>query len=157
MDDLTVARAVHVLAVIHWMGGVAFATAVILPAIAAFEEPSRRLALFEAIERRFSAQVRVSVPVAGLSGFYMAWRLDAWERFLEPSGWWLAAMVLVWLLFMAILFVVEPLLLRGWFHRRATAEPEATFRRMQGAHWILLLAGTMTAAAGVLGAHGLLG
>ena len=64
MDDLTVARAVHVLAVIHWIGGVAFVTAVILPAIAAFEEPSRRLALFEAIERRFSAQVKVSVPMA---------------------------------------------------------------------------------------------
>lgn len=157
MDDLTVARAVHVLALIHWIGGVAFVTAVILPAIAVFEVPSRRLVLFEAIERRFSAQVKVSVPVAGFSGFYMAWRLDAWERFLEPSGWWLTAMVLVWLLFMVILFVVEPLLLRGWFHRRAMAEPEATFRRVQSAHWILLLAGTTTAAAGVLGAHGLLG
>lgn len=70
MDDLTVARAIHVLAVIHWMGGVAFVTAVILPALAVFEQPSRRLALFEAIEHRFAAQVKVSVPVAGLSGFY---------------------------------------------------------------------------------------
>jgi uncharacterized membrane protein len=157
MDDLTVARAVHVLAVIHWIGGVAFVTAVILPAIAAFEEPSRRLALFEAIEHRFSAQVRVSVPVAGFSGLYMAWHLDAWERFHEPSGWWLAAMVLVWLLFMAILFVVEPLLLRGWFHRRVAADPAGTFRRLQRAHAILLLIAATVAAAGVLGAHGLLG
>ncbi len=54
MDDLTLARAVHVLAVIHWIGGVAFVTAVILPAFVVFEEPSRRLALFEAIEHRFS-------------------------------------------------------------------------------------------------------
>ncbi len=157
MDDLTAARAIHVLAVIHWMGGVAFVTAVILPALAVFEEPSRRLALFEAIEHRFAAQVKVSVPVAGLSGFYMAWRLDAWERFLAPSGWWLTAMALVWLLFMAILFVVEPLLLGGWFRQRATADPHGTFRRLQRAHWVLLLAGTTTAAAGVLGAHGLLG
>jgi uncharacterized membrane protein len=35
MDDITLARAVHVLAVVHWMGGVAFVTLVILPAIAA--------------------------------------------------------------------------------------------------------------------------
>jgi len=157
MDDLTVARAVHVLAVIHWIGGVAFVTAVILPAIAAFEEPSRRLALFEAIEHRFSAQVKVSVPVAGLSGAWMAWRLDAWSRFLEPAGWWLTAMALVWLLFVAILFVVEPLLLRGWFHRRVAADPTGTFRWLQRAHVILLLAGMAVAAAGVLGAHGLLG
>ncbi|MDP1910091.1 MAG: hypothetical protein Q8K85_17475 [Hyphomicrobium sp.] len=157
MDDLTLARAVHVLAVIHWIGGVAFVTAVILPAIAAFEEPSRRLALFEAIEHRFSAQVKISVPVAGLSGVYMAWRLDAWSRFLEPAGWWLAAMALAWLLFMAILFVFEPLLLRGWFHRRATADPAGTFRQVQRAHAFLLLIGTAVAAAGVLGAHGMLG
>ena len=157
MDDLTLARAVHVLAVIHWIGGVAFVTAVILPAIAAFEEPSRRLALFEAIERRFSAQVKVSVPVAGLTGAWMAWRLDAWSRFLEPAGWWLAAMAFVWLLFMAILFVVEPLLLRGWFHHHATADAVGTFQRVQSAHAVLLLIGTAVAAAGVLGAHGLLG
>lgn len=157
MDDLTLARAMHVLAVIHWIGGVAFVTAVILPALAVFEEPSRRLALFEAIEHRFAAQVKVSVPVAGLSGFYMTWRLDAWERFLAPSDWWLTAMALVWLLFMAILFVVEPLLLGGWFRQRAVADPHGTFRRVQRVHWVLLAAGTTTAAAGVLGAHGLLG
>ncbi|TAJ41411.1 MAG: hypothetical protein EPO55_05615 [Reyranella sp.] len=156
MDDLTVARAIHVLAVIHWFGGVAFVTAVILPAIAALEEPSRRFALFEAIEHRFSAQVKISVPVAGLSGAWMVWRLDAWSRFLEPAGWWLAAMALVWLLFMAILFVVEPLLLRGWFHRHVAADPAGTFRRLQRAHAFLLLIGTTVSAAGVFGAHGLL-
>ncbi len=157
MDDFTVARAVHVLAVIHWIGGVAFVTLVILPAIAAFEDPLRRLALFEAIEHRFSAQVKISVPVAGLSGAYMAWRLDAWGRFLEPAGWWLAAMAVVWLLFMVVLFIVEPLLLRGWFHRRAVADPAGTFRRLQRVHVLLLLAGMTVAAAGVLGAHGMLG
>ena len=116
MDDVTVARAIHVLAVIHWMGGVAFVTAVILPSVAAIAEPARRLALFEAVEGRFSAQVRLSVPLAGLSGFYMAERLDAWDRFLQPAGWWLWAMALLWLLFMAILFVVEPFVPVSYTH-----------------------------------------
>ena len=31
MDDVTVARALHVLAVVHWIGGVAIVTLVILP------------------------------------------------------------------------------------------------------------------------------
>ena len=109
MDDLTLARAVHVLAVIHWIGGVAFVTAVILPVLAVFDEPSRRLALFEVIEHRFSAQVKVSVPLAGFSGAYMAWRVDSWSQFLEPARWWLAAMVLVWALFMALIWLVV-----GW-------------------------------------------
>lgn len=157
MDDVTVARAVHVLAILHWFGGVAFVTAVILPAVARLAEPARRLALFEEIERRFAGQVRVSVPLAGLSGAYMAERLDMWPRFVEPSGWWLMAMAIVWLLFMAILFVLEPLLLHDWFARRALADPDGAFALAQRLHWVLLAAGTLTAVAGVLGAHGVLG
>jgi uncharacterized membrane protein len=157
MDDITIARAVHVLAVVHWFGGVAMVTAVVLPGMAVIAGTADRLALFEAIEGRFSAQVRVSVPLAGLSGFYMVERLGLWRRFLEPAGWWLAAMLLVWLLFMLILFVVEPVLLRGWFRRHARADPERVFRLMQRAHWLLLTVGAVTAGAAVLGAHGLLG
>lgn len=156
MDDVTVARALHILAVIHWMGGVGFVTAVILPAVTSIADPSGRLALFEIIESRFAAQVKVSVPVAGLTGAYMAERLDAWGRFVEPAGWWLAAMAIIWFLFMAILFVVEPLVLRGWFQRRAIDDPDGTFRLIQRAHWGLLAAGAATATAAVLGAHGLL-
>ena len=157
MDDVSVARAVHVLSVIHWMGGVAFVTMVVLPAIMAVAEPHRRLALFEAVESRFSAQVKVSVPLAGLSGAYMAERLDDWERFLRPANWWLMAMALLWLLFMAILFVVEPFVLAGRLRRWAASDPDGTFRFIERAHWVLLCAGAVVAAAGVLGAHGLLG
>ena len=157
MDDVTIARAVHVLAVIHWMGGVAFVTMVILPSAAAIAEPARRLAFFESVEHRFSAQVKVSIPLAGLSGIYMAERLDAWHRFVEPAGWWLAAMALLWLLFMAMLFVVEPLVLRGHFHRRIAGDTAGAFRLMQRTHWVLLASGAVVAAAAVLGAYGLLG
>ncbi len=156
MDDVTIARAVHVLAVIHWMGGVAFVTAVVLPAVVVVPA-TRRLALFESVEQRFARQVRVSVPLAGISGFYMAERLDAWDRFLEPAGWWLAAMAALWLVFMAILFVVEPFVVRDWFHARALADPDGAFSLVQALHWILLSAGAVIAAAGVLGAHGVLG
>jgi uncharacterized membrane protein len=157
MDDVTIARALHIVAVVHWMGGVAFVTTVVLPAVSAITDPSRRFELFEAVEHRFSAQVKVSVPVAGLSGAYMAERLDSWGRFVGSDGWWLMAMAVVWLAFMVILFVIEPFVLRDWFHQRATADPAGTFRLVQRVHWGLLAAGTATAAAGVLGAHGFLG
>jgi uncharacterized membrane protein len=155
MDDVALARMVHVLAVLHWFGGVAFVTSVVLPAVSRLAE--RRLEMFEAIEQRFARQVRVSVPLAGLSGAYMAERLDAWPRFIEPAGWWLAAMAIVWLLFMAILFVLEPLVLHDWFARRALADPVGALGLVSRLHWILLTVGTVTAAAGVMGAHGVLG
>jgi uncharacterized membrane protein len=157
MDDIAVARAVHVLSILHWFGGVAFVTSIVLPAVSRLAEPAQRLALFEAIERRFAGQVRVSVPLAGLSGAYMAERLEAWQRFIEPSGWWLTAMAIVWLLFMAILFVLEPLVLHDWFNRRALGDPDGTFALVHRLHWILLAAGAATVAAGVLGVRGALG
>jgi uncharacterized membrane protein len=142
MDDVTLARAIHVLSVVHWIGGLAFVTLVVLPLC-------RRagIELFEQVERRFSAQVKVSVPLAGASGLYMAERLDLWPRFLDPAAWWLPAMLLLWVVFMAVLFVIEPLAR----HRM----PE--LRLLQRAHKVLLVVSSVVVAAAVLGAHGSLG
>jgi uncharacterized membrane protein len=148
MDDVTIARAVHILAVVHWIGGLWFVTSVILPAALALSDPARQLALFHEVERRFSGQVRISVPLAGLSGFYMAWKLGAWERFLDPAAWWLPAMVLLWLLFMVVLFVVEPLFGNSVLNRLSV---------VQAAHRLLLALAALVVGAAVLGAHGVLG
>ena len=155
-DDVVIARELHVLAVVHWIGGVSMVTIVTLPAIARSPDPAGRLAMFEAIEGRFSRQARVSVTLAGLTGFYMAYRLDAWGRFLDPGYWWMHAMVLVWAIFTFVLFVAEPLFLHASFHRRATRDPETVFAHMQRAHRVLLAISAVTIGAAVLGAHGML-
>lgn len=93
-------------------------TAVILPAVAHFSEPSCRAALFEEIEGRFSLQAKISVTLAGLSGFHMTWRLDAWDRFADPQFWWMVTMLLIWIVFTFVLFVAKPLFLHAWFRRR---------------------------------------
>lgn len=156
MDDITLARMLHVLAIVHWIGGVFMVTAVILPGIRRAVEPDRRLALFEAVEGRFSRQAKVSVTLAGLTGFHMTARLDAWDRFADPGFWWMHAMVLVWAVFTVILFIAEPLVLHRWFHARATADPVGTFALVQRGHWVLLIASLVTVGAAVLGAHGVL-
>ncbi len=151
MDDLALARAVHVVAVVHWIGGVAFVTTIILPAVA---DPARRLAWFQEVEARFSRQVKLSVPLAGASGIYMVERMDLWSRFLEPANWWLAAMALLWLLFMTILFLVEPLVARGRHRDRFMASPDRTLAIVRRVHWLLLTASVVVAASAVLGSHG---
>lgn len=156
MDDITIARALHVLSIVHWIGGVALVTAVILPAVRRLAAPEDRLAMFEAIEGRFGRQAKVSVTLAGLSGFYMTERLDAWDRFADPGFWWMHAMVLVWAIFTIVLFVAEPLILHRWFHHRAQEAPEETFAVVHRAHWVLLILSAVTVGAAVLGAHGLL-
>lgn len=154
MDDLTIARAIHVLAIVHWIGGLAFVTAVVLPAVFRLSDSARRVAAFEEIEGRFSAHAKVSVTLAGLSGLYMTWRLDAWDRFAEAAYWWMHAMVVIWALFTMVLFIAEPLFLQAWFHRRAARDPDGTLAWIRRAHWILLTASAITLAGAVLGAHG---
>ena len=156
MDDIVIARALHVLAIVHWIGGVAFVTAVMLPAVAALAEPSRRLATFEEIEGRFSFQAKFSVTLAGLTGFYMTYRLDAWDRFADLSFWWMHAMVALWALFTFVLFVAEPLFLHVWFHESAQSDPNGIFTTVQRIHWILLTLLVVTVGGAALGAHGLL-
>ena len=67
IDDIELARALHVLFIAHWIGGVSFVTLVALPLARARarSDPREAWALFEAVENRFAAQVRWSIPLAG--------------------------------------------------------------------------------------------
>lgn len=154
MDDIAIARALHVLAIVHWIGGVSMVTLVLLPSLMRSVPAADRLALFERIEGRFGKQARVSTIIAGVSGFYMTEKLDAWDRFADPSLWWMHAMVVVWVIFTFVLFVAEPLFLHRWFHERASREPEGTFRLIWRMHIILLSIGLAAVAGAVLGSHG---
>ena len=98
MDDVIVARALHVLAVVIWIGGVAMATTVALPAVRHGDLGSDKFQAFQAIEHRFAWQARTAIILVGLTGFYMTWRLDLWERFRTAGFWWMHAMVCLWLL-----------------------------------------------------------
>ena len=154
MDDVVLARALHVLAVVIWIGGVAMATTVVLPAVRRGDLGPDRLKAFQAIERRFVWQARAAVLVVGLSGLYMTARLDLWERFASPDFWWMHAMAGVWLLFAFVLFVAEPFILHARFHRLATARPDLAFAWLQRGHWLLLALASVTILGAVAGSQG---
>jgi uncharacterized membrane protein len=151
---VTVARTLHVLGVVLWIGGVGFVTTVLLPAVRRIAEPARRVELFEAIERRFAWQARGTTLLVGITGLYLTATLDLWDRFLDAGFWWMHAMVLVWLIFSAMLFVAEPLFLDRWFQRAAAARPQATFRLIERLHRLLLAISLITVAGAVAGSHG---
>jgi uncharacterized membrane protein len=156
MDDVTIARSLHVLAVVLWIGGVGFVTTVLLPALCRLPDPAQRTAMFWFVELHFSAQARLSVILVGLSGLYMLIRLDAWNRFTSLTYWWMHAMVLTWLVFATMLFVLEPLVLNRRFAERAKDNPDATLRTIQRFHVILLALSVLTILGAVAGSHGLL-
>lgn len=154
MDEFVLARVLHVLGVVLWIGGVAMVTTVLLPAVARMKSAEERIEFFEDIESRFAIQARFTTLLVGLSGFYMVHILNGWGRFAELHFWWMHAMVLVWVIFTVMLFVLEPWVLHKWFQVRAQREPEKTFKLIQRLHWFLLSISLITVMGAVAGSHG---
>lgn len=153
MDDFIIARAVHIAAVLLWIGGVAFVTLVVMPAIRSQHAPEDRLAAFHKLEGRFAPQARLWVLLAGASGLWMVWRADMWDRFGDPHAWWLHLMVVLWVIFAAMLFLIEPLFLHR--HMAASPCPARDYARMERVHRLLLGVAMVTVFGAVGGSHGL--
>ncbi|MBB1270615.1 hypothetical protein [Shewanella sp. SR44-3] len=148
------AKALHILAIVFWIGGVAFVTTVLLPALRRDQDESQRLAQFERLEGQFSFQAKFATLLAGATGFYMLHMTNAWPRLFEPSQWWLHLMIFIWAIFTLVLFVLEPLFLHRWFHAQAVKNSQRTFKLLQGMHIILLSLSLTAVFAGMIGAHG---
>ena len=154
MDDLAIARALHVFGVVLWIGGVAFVTTTLLPAVRRFEDAEDQVAFFEKVEHRFARQARWTTLLVGLSGFYLGFAMDLWDRFSQASYWWMHAMVFVWAVFTVMLFIAEPLFVHRWFRERAARDPVRTVAFVQRMHWVLLSLSLVTVVGAVLGSHG---
>ena len=154
MNEYALARALHVFGVVLWIGGVAFVTTILLPAVRRFKDEGERVEFFERVESRFAWQARFTTLLTGASGFWMVWRYDMWARFAEPAFWWMHAMVAVWAVFSLMLFVFEPLFLHRWFIERARRNPAGTFALVQRLHWFLLTFSVVTVLGAVAGSHG---
>ncbi|HHG86150.1 MAG TPA: hypothetical protein ENJ82_15480 [Bacteroidetes bacterium] len=153
-EYFTLARVLHILAVVLWIGGVAMVTTVIIPAIKRISSKADRIKTFEQIEGRFALQAKVTTLITGLTGFYMLYKLDAWERYLDHRYWWLHTMTILWVIFTVLLYILEPFVLHKIFKKYAEKNPEKAFAIMHWAHWMLLLLSLITIAGAVAGSHG---
>jgi uncharacterized membrane protein len=145
-----VARAIHILAVVAWIGGVWMVTMVLLPNLRE-RRSDDWVREFDAIERRFAPQVRIAVLLVLLSGLYMLYEYDLWDRFADARFWWMDLMVGLWVLFALMLFAIEPILA----HRLRARRGGVTLARMLWLHRVLLVLSLATIFAAVGGAHGL--
>jgi len=149
-----IARVLHVIGVVLWIGGVAFIATVLIPALRGMPDPRKSLALFGAIEGGFRRQSKFVTLITGLSGFFMLAWLDAWDRYMDVSFWWVHLMTFIWLVFTLILFVLEPLLMKRGIHAKAKRDPA---RALRVAHLMLtILTGLslITILGAIVGVHG---
>ena len=156
METAGIARALHVVAVVFWIGGVAMVTTVLLPAVQRHVKPGEQAEFFERIESRFAAQARWTTLLAGASGFWLVWHFHLWARFAEARFWWMHAMVAIWLVFTLMLFVLEPLILHRRLRERSSRDSSGTLVLIRRFHWVLLTLSLITVFGAVAGSHGYL-
>ena len=149
-----VARAVHIVAIVVWIGGVWLVTAVLLPGMRR-KSPQEWTREFDAIEHRFAPQARIAVLLVLLSGLYMLYAYNLWNRFSDGNYWWMHLMVGVWALFAALLFMIEPLSRHHAANRRTGETPVSNLNRVLWFHRAILLLSMVAIFAAVCGSHGL--
>ena len=154
MNEFVLARVVHVLCVILWIGGLAMVTTILLPVTMSMPSEEKKAEFFKRFKKRFAAQARYTTLFTGLSGFYMVHILDAWSRFTELRYWWMHSMVIIWLLFMFMLYVMEPRILHSKIKKQTQQNSNTVFIAMQRTHWILLLFSLITVIGATAGSHG---
>jgi len=153
-DFFVLARVLHVIGVVLWIGGVAFLALVVVPVLRTMPDTQQSFSIFAAIEGRFKAQAKVVTIITGFSGFFMLFWLHAWDRYLDLSFWWGHLMTLIWLFFSLLLFFIEPALARRNIQKKAMSNPVATFafaNRMLKTLTILSLIAILGAITGVHG------
>jgi uncharacterized membrane protein len=148
------ARALHIAAVVFWIGGVAFVTTVLIPALKNISETNDRLELFEKLEGKFGFQAKITTLITGLSGYYLLNYLDAWERLIHLHFWWMHLMIFVWLVFTLVLFVLEPFFLHQWFRQQALKDSDLAFTWLHRMHVVLLSLSIIAVLGAVAGSHG---
>jgi uncharacterized membrane protein len=154
MNEFTIARGIHILSIVLWIGGVAFVTMVLIPAIRSSSFRGDECYIFNLIENRFAHIARALVLLAGMSGFYMIYQLDAWDRFWQIRYFWMHAMLLIWIMFVLALFLIEPFFMKD--HGRIVKDGLnfGNLRKTQILHSIILILSLFTIFISVLGAHG---
>jgi uncharacterized membrane protein len=155
IDDLALARAIHVLALVHWIGGVAAVTTIVLPGARRLPTAQGALAAFETFERRFAAQVRISILLVGLSGAYMLTKLG-WTLLQYASFWWLHLMIAVWTVFAIMVYGLEPLIIHRLFHEFVLRDKDRALALAIRLHAAALVVSAFAIGAGIMGAHGAL-
>lgn len=153
-NGFILARAVHILSVVLWIGGVAFVTLVLIPALKNIPNEDNRIMLFEQLEGRFAFIAKITTVLTFLSGIYLIEVMQIWSRFLMLEFWWMHLMLLVWLVFTLVLFVFEPWFLHDWFKKRALADNDKTFKILHIMHIFLLTISLITILGAMMGAHG---
>jgi uncharacterized membrane protein len=146
-------QAVHVIAVLIWIGGVAFVTIIVFPMIIRMENSMEKVFFFQGVEHRFAKIAKVCVVVSGLTGGELLRSSGKWHLICAPHGMGVTMMVTMWTIY-ALVLLFEGRLFKIIFKGEAQHDTAKIFKRLSTFHWVILSLSLFTVFMGVYNAHG---
>ncbi|RJQ38704.1 MAG: hypothetical protein C4550_06480 [Nitrospiraceae bacterium] len=145
--------AIHVIAVVLWIGGVAFVTMVVFPMIMRMENSLEKVLFFQGVEHTFAKIAKTSVAVVGVTGVLLLYITGEWNVMFKTSGIGPTLMAIVWLFYVLVL-MFEGRLFKAIFKGEAQQDTAKVFYRLSVFHWIILGLSLLAVGVGVWAGHG---
>src|ERR1700722_2399410 len=144
--------AIHLLAAVFWVGGMAFAYTVLRPAAGSLD-PAVRLALWQRVFARFLPWVGVGIVVLLVSGFAMLFLMFGSDADAPPYAHIMAATGIVMMLLYGHLFFAPWRRFRAAVDRGALPEAAKSLNQIRIIVGINLLLGVLTLIVGGTGRY----
>lgn len=145
--------AVHVIAVVLWIGGVSFVTIIVFPILLRMEGSLEKVMFFQGVEHRFAGLAKLYVFIAGATGFILLYLNDEFSLLFNRGGVGITLMLIAWLVYVFVLLFEKKIFLK-LFSKPEKLDTTQIFFRLSVFHWFVLGLSLLAVAAGVWAGHG---
>jgi uncharacterized membrane protein len=144
--------AIHVIAVVLWIGGVSFVTVVVFPMIMRMDNSLEKVLFFQGTEHRFAKIAKTCVVVVGLTGGYLLHLTGEWKGLFTMVGIGPTIMLLVWSFYVLVL-LFERNIFKAMFKGEAQHDTQKVFVRLTVFHWVVMGLSMIAIGIGVYAGH----
>jgi uncharacterized membrane protein len=147
------AVALHVAAVVLWIGGVGFVTIIVFPMLMRMEDPLETVLAFQRFEKKFGLHAKVYLWVTGISGALLLYLTGKHQALFSAHTLGITLMMAAWLLYLAAL-TFEKRIFGRLFGGARDIDTKKVFKILNVFHWFMLGLSLLAVFLGVWQGHG---
>jgi uncharacterized membrane protein len=150
---ISLLAAIHVVAVVIWIGGVAFVTVIVFPMLLRMEDTLEMVLMFHRLENRFAKHARAYVWITGITGFALLYLQGRFPGLVSTANVGILAMLVAWFFYVFVL-TFEKKIFGKIFGKPESIDAKKVFKALTVFHWVILGISLFAVGAGVWQGHG---